>query len=241
MQGALGTVIAHNEKTRGYVHELFTSIQGEGIKVGCRQDFIRFLGCNLSCNYCDTPETQTREGPFILHGEQFDNPVALSLLVSNITESEVAITGGEPLLQHRFLLSLCAELKKREHRIYLDTNGTLPDELAQVIEFIDIVSLDFKVPTATGRPKLWDMHEQCLRVASSKQVFVKMVINENVLPQEIDTACDIIERIDRRIPLVLQPVFGRHIPQILDIQKKAAARITQVRVIPQVHKYLGIV
>ena len=36
------------------IKEIFTSIQGEGLFIGYKQLFIRFCGCNLSCNYCDT-------------------------------------------------------------------------------------------------------------------------------------------------------------------------------------------
>jgi len=34
--------------------EVFSSIQGEGVHIGRRQIFIRFVGCNLACEYCDT-------------------------------------------------------------------------------------------------------------------------------------------------------------------------------------------
>ena len=36
------------------INEIFSSIQGEGPVVGYKQLFIRFCGCNLNCNYCDT-------------------------------------------------------------------------------------------------------------------------------------------------------------------------------------------
>jgi len=224
----------------GFVGEIYASIQGEGIKVGQRQTFVRFLGCNLSCNYCDTPESQKMYGPFIYQGKTFENPVSIDFLIDKIQEDEVAITGGEPLLQIDFLVGLCKRLKKSIKRVYLDTNATLPDQLKRVIDYVDMISLDFKIPTATGRPKLWDEHENCLKVAVKRDVFVKIVINENVLPGEIEKACDIITRIDSSIPLVIQPVYGRSIPNILDIQSKALARLMDVRIIPQVHKYLNL-
>lgn len=40
---------------KAYVSEVFSSIQGEGKLLGRRQIFVRFSGCNLNCNYCDTP------------------------------------------------------------------------------------------------------------------------------------------------------------------------------------------
>ena len=207
---------------KGFVKEIFTSIQGEGIKVGQRQTFIRFLGCNLSCNYCDTPEAQKMQGSFVYQ------------------EDVVAITGGEPLLQIDFLEELCGKLNKIEKKIYLDTNATLPDELERVIKYVDTVSLDFKIPTATGGPELWNEHEKCLIIASGKEVFVKIIINKNILLHELNKVFDIIEKTDKCIPLLIQPVFGKNIPNILDIQKKALTRLKDVRIIPQIHKYLGV-
>ncbi len=227
-------------EVKGFVREVYTSIQGEGIEVGRLQTFIRFSGCNLSCNYCDTPETQKMEGPFVYQGKIYHNPLEVNFLLNRIEAREVAITGGEPLLQIDFLESLCKKIKEKNLFIYLDTNGTLPDNLKRIIDYVDMVCLDFKIPTATGRPRLWDEHRACLETAVRKQVFVKMVINENLLPQELETACSIIADIDRNIPLVIQPVFGCNIPNILDIQKQALSYIEDVRIIPQVHKFLGL-
>ncbi len=226
------------KSTRGFVKELFTSIQGEGIKVGQRQTFIRFFGCNLSCNYCDTPDTQKSEGCFVYQNKTFKNPIGVDFLVDKITEDVVAITGGEPLMQVDFLLELCIEINKIHKKIYLDTNATLPNELKRVINYVSTVSLDFKIPTAAGSSQLWHLHEECLRIAVRKEVFVKIIIGKNILPQEIDKTCDIIERVNSHIPLVIQPIFGEDISNILDIQEKALSRLKDVRIIPQIHKYL---
>ncbi len=225
---------------RGFVKEIFTSVQGEGIKVGQRQTFIRFFGCNLTCKYCDTTETQRMKGSLVYEDEEFENPVDIGFIIGKIKEPKVAITGGEPLLQVRFLKSLCQTLKKEAKEIYLDTNGTLPDGLEQVIDFLDVVALDFKVPSATGSQEFWSEHEQSLRLSRAKEVFVKMVIDENLKEDELHKACEIIERVDRSIPLVLQPVFGHDIPNILDFQQQALVRLKDVRIIPQVHKYLEL-
>jgi organic radical activating enzyme len=87
---------------------------------------------------------------------------------------------------------------------------------------------------------LWQEHERSLVIASGRDVFVKIVINENFLPRELDTTCAIIARVDKTIPLVIQPVFGEDIPDLLGLQKKALDVLTDVRIIPQVHKYLHL-
>lgn len=224
----------------GYVREIFDSIQGEGLRVGSPMTFIRFCGCNLSCNYCDTPESQKREAPLSYRGRLFDNPVPVDFLIDKIKEDEVAITGGEPLLQAEFLSEFALRLKSRGKSVYLDTNGTLPDGLEKVIKDVDWVALDFKVPTATGRPGMWKNAERSLRIARRRKAFVKIVVNENLLPRELDHVISIIERVDDRIALVIQPVFGSDPSNLLSYMETARKRLKEVRIIPQIHKYLHI-
>jgi 7-carboxy-7-deazaguanine synthase len=227
---------------KGFVREVFTSIQGEGLRIGQRMSFLRLAGCNLSCNYCDTKDAQKMEGPFLYEGKIFNNPVAADFLIDKIPEHYVTITGGEPLLQIYFLRELCERLKPLDKSLYLDTNASLPDNLKDVVQFFDTICLDFKIPSATGRPRLWTEHEQSLAIAQTgdRDLFVKIVINENFLPAELDAVCQIISRVNRDVPLVIQPVFGTEIPDILQLQKKALNMISDVRVIPQIHKYLHL-
>ena len=45
-----------------YIDEIFASIQGEGPWIGQRHIFIRFRGCDISCQYCDTPAASRGAG-----------------------------------------------------------------------------------------------------------------------------------------------------------------------------------
>lgn len=224
----------------GFVREIFSSLQGEGIRVGQRMTFVRFLGCNLACAYCDTPEARHANGEFTYKDQTFSNPVTVDFLLDKIGDRTVAITGGEPLLQVDFLKSLCLRLKESSKTLYLETNGSLPLNLREVAYLFDTISLDFKIPSATGQRALWSEHEQCLAEASAHDVFVKVVITQGIQEEELRVACDIIARVSKSIPLIIQPVHGEQVKGVLSLQKMALEILDDVRVIPQVHKYLGI-
>ena len=180
------------------------------------------------------------EGPFLYEGQGYENPITIDELLNKIGERQVAITGGEPLLQIDFLRELCDRLAASGKSLYLDTNGTLPDSLQQVVDYFDTICIDFKIPSATRCPALWNEHEQSLHLAKNKDVFVKIVINEDFLPAELDATCKIIARVNKTIPLVIQPQFGKRIPGLSELQSKALSMLADVRVIPQVHKYLKL-
>ena len=89
---------------------------------------------------------------------------------------------------------------------------------------------------------MWDDHERFLRIASDTQVFVKAVVNNETTVEEIERCCNVVAAVDRRIPLVIQPVTGAAIEgrKLMALQRRALERLEDVRVIPQVHKVLGI-
>ena len=249
--------------TEASICEVFNSVQGEGLYVGERQIFIRFAGCNLSCQYCDTPQALLIPENFkveITPGKRdfkhYKNPATIPQLIEFVSAFEkpkginhsVSLTGGEPLLQIDFLKHLLPELKKEfKGLIYLDTNGVLPDYLAEIIDHIDIVALDIKLPSATGLSSYWKEHKKALETAFLKEVFVKMVFTRESKAKEIDEASSLIAEVDAEIPLILQPVtpFGniKHRPnpdQMLIFQAIAKRKLKNVKIIPQVHKIFGV-
>ena len=111
--------------------EIFFSIQGESSFAGLPCIFIRFAGCNLRCNYCDTKfayETEfTMEISGIMKIIREYSPVKL-----------VEITGGEPLLQSE-IYDLISALSKENYLILLETNGSLylgkiPPEVIKIVD-----------------------------------------------------------------------------------------------------------
>lgn len=229
------------------ISEIFSSIQGEGKYVGCRQLFIRFVGCNLSCRYCDTEDMLAADKCDLENDKVLDNPVTLTDVLPYIKKRlqekhhSISLTGGEPLLYTDFINELADEVKQP---LFLETNGTLYEQLAEVIDNIDIISMDFKMPDAVGRD-LWQLHEKFLRIASKKDVYVKVVLADETLKSDFEKALELLNSVDKNILLIIQPItpYGGYTApspdKVLSYQSLALKKINDVRVIGQTHKLLG--
>ena len=87
--------------------------------------------------------------------------------------------------------------------IYLETNATLAGELGEIIDYIDYVSADIKLPSCTGGVDLWNEHDRFFEVASPKNLFAKIVFDENITEDEISHCCKLGAK--HNIELTLQP------------------------------------
>lgn len=239
--------------------ELFSSIQGEGMLVGYRQVFLRFAGCNLDCHYCDTDfrrpdqchlETVPGSGTM----ETTRNPVTLELVLERLMQwcselpgahHSLSLTGGEPLLHAETLDSWLVPLR-RFMPIYLETNGTLPEALARLVDRLDWVAMDIKTASLTGVTTPWEEHRRFLQLASCANCFVKLVVGPQTLEEEVRQAAELVQNCDPEIPLILQPLTvspgkGLDSLRLMQLQALAAAFHPQTRIIPQTHKYLGFI
>jgi 7-carboxy-7-deazaguanine synthase len=114
------------------IHETFISIQGEGIHAGKPTTFVRVVGCNLACPYCDTgyrPEDDRSKIPV----EHYSlNELKQRILY--LGAPYVCFTGGEPLLYEKFLYELVSQLCWEETfsvnspAFTFETNGTVSIE-----------------------------------------------------------------------------------------------------------------
>lgn len=104
------------------INEIFVSLDGEVNRWGQGKPtvFIRTQGCNLSCSYCDTPETQS-----LIGGKDMSiTEIVDIVLASHIRK--VTITGGEPLIWFEEVRELINVFVAYHILVSVETNGTIP-------------------------------------------------------------------------------------------------------------------
>lgn len=237
-----------------YLNEVFGSVQGEGMGAGVPALFLRFAGCNLACNYCDTPAARTRPPAFSVHSDtavdQIGNPIECGDLARIVEQrfggQRLAVfTGGEPLLQPSAVRCLGEGLKAIGLKIHLETNGTLPEALREVRDVLDFVAMDIKLPSTQGDRDFGDLHRLFLGVLEDGRAAVKVVVPGKAPDREVLDAVRLVADVNRRLPVFLQPVFIGAQSQVeggrlLHLLTEASRSLDDVRISVQVHKILGI-
>jgi len=129
----------------GFIHSFTTgsAVDGPGVRI------VAWLsGCQFRCVYCHNPDTWKMTNGI---------PVPLARAVEQIqkyrhdlqvTKGGLTISGGEPVVQHRFVLKVFAAAKKMGVHTALDSNGYLGDRLTDAdLGAVDMVLLDLKAMT----------------------------------------------------------------------------------------------
>jgi len=154
----------------GNIHSLetFGTVDGPGVRF-----VVFFQGCPLRCEFCHNPDTW-------LAG--LGTQMSSDELISRITpykpfyhDGGVTLSGGEPLLQHRFALELITKLKSQGLHTAIDTAGVIPLEACSAaIDAADLILLDFK----PEMPEILEREKQYLEYCQSqnKPVWIRHVI-----------------------------------------------------------------
>ena len=120
--------------------ESFGTVDGPGIR------FVLFLqGCHLKCKYCHNRDTwDINNGEYKSLDDIFEKIMKYKNYIH--PNGGVTITGGEPLLQVKFLIELFEKLKKENIHTCIDTSGmvTLTDDIKHLLSLTDLVLLDIK-------------------------------------------------------------------------------------------------
>src|ERR1051326_267466 len=164
----------------GFVHSFTTgsAVDGPGVRI------VAWLaGCQFRCVYCHNPDTWKMTNGI---------PVPLSRAVEQIEKYRhglqtmkggLTISGGEPLMQQRFVLKVFAAARQMGVHTALDTNGYLGDRLSDDdLSLIDLILLDLKAMTPDLHRRLTGMatqpvHEFARRLADAKRpIWVRFVL-----------------------------------------------------------------
>jgi organic radical activating enzyme len=225
-----------------YISEVFLSIQGEGKYVGARQLFIRFSGCGVNCNGCDTDYNRKESFEFL--GKKFFNPVDIKELSTFIKSSNIlkeihsiSFTGGEPLLNDHsieFIIDFLGDSTK----YFLETNGFYLDRLEKIYKKLDIVSIDIKLnSTFDIRSNVEDLKNA--NFIEHKKSYFKLVIDKNINHDEIKSVIEML-KIKKFYEIYLH--FKNNLIEfnLLDaIMKIFYSNSINVYYVPQTHKLMG--
>jgi organic radical activating enzyme len=145
-------------------------------------------------------------------------------------------------MQKDFLKEVLKFTHSRQDKNYLETNGTLPEALEEVIDDVDIVAMDLKLPSSTLQNDYWQAHREFLRIAGQKEVFVKAVICRTTTEEDLNLAIRLMRK--SKALLVLQPNSREDQdtlkPKLKAFKQQCLKHNLNVCIIPQMHKVLGV-
>lgn len=207
------------------VNEIFSSIEGEGIRAGELTTFVRFYGCNMKCSYCDSQYACT--------GNDYKHMYVKEIVenVESFGNKNVTLTGGEPLIQlpiKDLINSLL--LNPNNFSINIETNGSI-----NVKEYIEkfpnvIYTVDYKCPSSDCEHLMNIENLRCLRPTD----VLKFVVGSR---EDLERAYDVCMLSGTKAKVYLSPVFGKIEP--VEIVKFMKEKCWQgVRVQLQIHKFI---
>ena len=202
------------------ISEIFSSIEGEGIRTGYLCTFIRLVGCNLLCTYCDSlysVKIQNKEQYQIMDIDQIINRCI------QLKNKRITLTGGEPLI-HKDVKKLIYRLIEEGFEVNIETNGSVP--LTDYESCNVIITMDWKSPSSGMNDK---MNRNNLSLLKSKDV-LKFVVQDD---KDLDDMKDIIKCVDCNI--FVSPIFGKINPKDI-VQYLKDNNIQNVRLQLQLHK-----
>lgn len=129
-------------------------------------------------------------------------------------------------------------------RAYLETNGILPEALEDIIADIDIIAMDIKMPSSTKQKSYWKEHEEFLKIALGKEVFLKAVVSADTQMADMRKAVDLVVQRDPTLDFIIQPntfeLKNGVMKKCLEFHDYSLKYLPNARVMPQMHKVMRI-
>ncbi|MCT4574917.1 MAG: pyruvate formate-lyase-activating protein [Alphaproteobacteria bacterium] len=162
------------------------SIETAGTLDGIGIRYVIFMqGCPLRCKFCHNPDTWFGKTDKQRTVEELVNDILKYKEFFTFSNGGVTLSGGEPLLQKKFVLELFKELKKNGIHTALDTCGyiDIDDTISEILDYTDLLLFDIKNIDSkdheelTGKPN--DKILKFLEFADTKtnlEIWIKLVL-----------------------------------------------------------------
>lgn len=213
------------------ISEIFPSIDGESKRAGELATFVRTVGCNLRCKYCDSPYTWKMD------------ETAKQMTVQEIVDKceelglrNITFTGGEPLLQ-KDADDLIIALANAGFEVSIETNGAV--DFTNRKWFVDNipnvwVCADYKMPFSGATDKM-------LPISTFAKLRPQDVLKMVVAETDLDKALEVLKGVRNggsECQIYLSPVFNEIEPKkIVEFMQKHRLQY-KVRVQLQLHKFI---
>lgn len=206
------------------VNEIFSSVDGEGLRTGELATFIRLAGCNLRCRYCDTE--------YALNDNSGMEMSVKKILteVKKYKNRNITLTGGEPLT-HKGIDELIEELIKNNYLVNIETNGSI-----NIDKYVGkcLITMDYKCKSS--------LMEKTMVLSNIEKLgendVLKFVINSN----DFECVEKILKGFNIKSYIYISPIFNEiELPEIVEFMKRCnenGINMSKVRMQVQLHKII---
>lgn len=218
------------------ISEIFDSIDGEGRRAGQLCTFIRVVGCNLRCSYCDSM--------YAVEPERYSNIKPKEMTINEILSyvnrkyRRVTLTGGEPLLFPESI-RLVNRLCELGHEVNIETNGS-----CDITGFRDLIqynenlffTIDFKLPSSG---EMYSMRLSNYDELTRRDVLKFVIGSEEDAEVAASFAHNLIKKYGEDAPFIYcGTVFGQYeLRDVIDLFMKDPV-LSDVRFQIQMHKII---
>ena len=187
-------------------------------------------------------------------GQEYTIEEVYKLIEKNLEKNtyKVNFTGGDPLVQSEAVVEMAKFVQAKNIPTYIESSCYDSQKFSQVLPHINYIKIEFKTPDSEfvdpkHYSKLLENELQCLNhaVNSQKTTYIKVVISSKT---QLEPFKDLLEKIFGAISktqiagFIIQPSYGIAEPslkQLFSFYDTVYPYYNEVRIVPQLHKFIG--